>query len=156
VTAPSGGRRGGLVAVLAGVTVIAVVVGLLLALHSGRDRPTAAPPPDAGTNMPSLPVTATPSLGREGAPTDLQIQTDTGDSVTLAWTDPTGGTLSYVAVRQKMSTDDEAQTQQVPPGEAHKTATFTGLNPSRNYCFTVLVVYTVTNLATSDPACTRR
>jgi len=156
VTAPSGGRRGGLVAVLAGVTVIAVVIGLLLFLRPGRDQPSAGPPPsDDDTSVPSLTVTATPSLGREGAPTDLKIEKDTGDSVTLVWTDPTGGTLSYVAVQQKTS-DEDAQTQQVPPGDTRKTVTFTGLDPDRNYCFTVLVVYTVTNLATSDPECTHR
>jgi hypothetical protein len=58
-------------------------------------------------------------------------------------------------VRQKTDIE-QAQTQPVPPGGATKTATFTGLNPNRNYCFTVLVLYSVSDVATSSPACTHR
>jgi hypothetical protein len=103
-------------------------------------------------------LTVTPTLLTSfgaGAPTDVRIQTDTGDSVTLTWTDPTGGSQSYVAVRQKTAAE-QAQTQSVPPGGATKTVTFTGLHPDRNYCFTVLVLYSVSDVATSPPACTQR
>jgi hypothetical protein len=150
VPAPSGGRRGGLVAVLIGVTLIAVASGALLVLRS-NNRPRSVPPAD-------LPASVTPSLispNSTGAPTDLAIETDRGTSVTLAWTDPTGGTASFVVI-QRSANGDTAKTLSVGPGAAKKTATFTNLHADRNYCFAVSIVYSVNNVAISPDACTRR
>jgi serine/threonine-protein kinase PknK len=150
VPAPSGGRRGGLVAVLIGVTLIAVASGALLVLRS-NNRSQAVPPAD-------LPASVTPSLispNSTGAPTDLAIETDRGTSVTLAWTDPTGGTATFVVI-QRPANGETAKTLSVGPGAAKKTATFTNLRADRNYCFAVSIVYSVDNVAISPDACTHR
>jgi hypothetical protein len=150
VPAPSGGRRGGLVAVLVGVTLIAVASAALLMLRS-KSEPVAAPPDDPLASVSPTLITA----GTTGAPADLKIETDRGTSVTLTWTDPTGGTATFVAI-QRPANGEKAITQAIGPGGAPKTATFTGLNRDRNYCFAVTVVYSVSNVASTPDVCTKR
>ncbi len=155
VTAPSGGRRGGLLAVLVGVAVIAVVSGVLLYLRSGQDTPTV--PADETEAIPSL--TALPSVitpGTEGAPTDVKIEDDNGTSVTLTWTDPAGGSQSYLAVAYLSQSDDPLEYKQVPSGAEQMSVTFTGLEADENYCFTIGVVYSIYEVSAADPVCTHR
>jgi serine/threonine protein kinase len=150
VPAPTGGRRGGLLAVLLGVTLIAVASGALLLLRS-NNQPSAAPPDDPlGSVSPTL-ITA----GITGAPTDLAIQEDRGTSVTLTFTDPTGGVASYIAIRRP-SNGEGPETKAIPPGQVTKSVTFTGLNRDRNYCFAVTIIYSVTNVASTPDVCTKR
>ncbi len=148
VPAPSGGRRGGLVAVLIGVTLIALASGALLVLRS-NSRPQSVPPADPLASATIITPKTT------GAPTDLAIDTDRGTSVTLAWTDPTGGTASFVVI-QRPANGEAAKTLSVGPGSAKKTATFTNLRTDRNYCFAVSIVYSVNNVAISPDICTHR
>ena len=148
VPAPTGGRRGGLLAVLIGVTVIAVASAALLVLRS-NNRPQATPSDDPLAS-PTL-ITA----GTTGAPTDLAIQEDRGTSVTLTFTDPTGGVASYIAIRRP-SNGEGPETQAIPPGQEKKSVTFTGLNRDRNYCFAVTIIYSVTNVASTPDVCTKR
>jgi serine/threonine-protein kinase PknK len=150
VPAPSGGRRGGLMAVLIGVTLIALASGALLALRS-NGRPQSVPPADPLASV--TPTLISPKT--TGAPTDLAIDTDRGNSVTLAWTDPTGGTASFVVI-QRPANGETAKTLSVGPGAAKKTATFTNLRTDRNYCFAVSIVYSVNDVAISPDVCTHR
>jgi serine/threonine-protein kinase PknK len=146
VVPQTGGRRGGLVAVLVGVAVIAVASASLLLLRSGNqpDQSTA-PTPNESTTL----ITGQ----SPGMPTDVKIAEDRGTSVTLTWTDPTAGTVSFVIV-QKGSSGERFETKTTAP--ATLTVTFTGLDRAKNYCFTVGAVYTVTNVAVAPDICTRR
>jgi serine/threonine protein kinase len=155
VTAPSGGRRGGLLAVLVSVAVIAVTSGALLFLSRGT------PPEDpstAGTNEASPSISVEPTLitaGTEGAPTDVRIDRDLGTSVTLAWTAPDGGPQSYVAVAYLAGTNDPLEVKTVPGGQIENSVTFTGLDANENYCFTIGVLYSVSEVAPATVCTTR-
>jgi serine/threonine protein kinase len=157
VTAPSGGRRGGLLAVLVGVTVIAVLSGVLLYLRSERSTPVGAPSAAATGLTTSEAVTPTPiTPGTEGAPTDVRIEEDNGTSVTLAWTDPAGGTRSYLAVAYLSGSDQAEEYKEVPSGAAQMSVTFSGLDASEDYCFTIGVIYSVTEVSAAPSVCTHR
>jgi eukaryotic-like serine/threonine-protein kinase len=160
VIAPSGGRRGGLLAVLVGVTVIAVVSGVLLFLRSDPEPQTA---PSAATTTPPATADSTGEVpptqitaGTSGAPTDVRIEDDGGATVTLAWTDPAGGSQSYLAVAYLSGSDDAEQYKSVPSGAAQMSVTFTGLDPALDYCFTIGVVRSVTEVSAAPPVCTER
>jgi len=159
VTAPSSGRRGGLVAVLVGALAIVAVTVALVVLRGHRPAVSADPSPSAGASTQIVPsLTVTPSLitaAADGAPTDVKISKDDGTSVTLTWTDPSGGSRTFVAVQLKNGADD-AVTQPVLPGSSQKTATFGNLDPQKNYCFEVLTINTVQSVPGSPPVCTRR
>jgi hypothetical protein len=148
--APSGGRRGGLLAVLVGVTVIAVASTALLMLQSNR-RPQATSSEDPFASISPTLITA----GTTGAPTDLAIQEDRGTSVTLTFTDPTGGVASYVAIKRP-SNGEVPESKAVPPGPVQRSVTFAGLNKNRNYCFAVTIIYSVTNVVSTPDVCTHR
>ncbi len=150
VPAPTGGRRGGLLAVLLGVTLIAVASGALLLMRS-NNQPAATPTDDPIVSISPTLITA----GTAGAPNDLAIQEDRGTSVTLTFTDPTGGIASYIAIRRP-SNGEGPETKAIPPGQATKSVTFTGLNRDRNYCFAVTIIYSVTNVASTPDVCTKR
>jgi serine/threonine protein kinase len=155
VTAPSGGRRGGLLAVLVGVVVIAVTIGALLILSRGG-RP--GDPSTSGPDEASPTITVEPTLitaGPEGAPTDVRIDEDRGDSVTLVWTAPAGGPQSYVAVAYLAGTNDPLEVHTVPGGQSEMSVTFTGLDENENYCFAVGVLYSVSEVAPATVCTTR-
>ncbi len=135
---------------LLGVTLIAVASGALLLLRS-NSKPETAPPDDPLASVSPTLITA----GATGAPTDLTIQEDRGTSVTLTFTDPTGGVASYIAIRRP-SNGEGPETQAIPPGQEKKSVTFTGLNRDRNYCFAVTIIYSVTNVASTPDVCTKR
>ncbi|HEY7225376.1 MAG TPA: protein kinase [Micromonosporaceae bacterium] len=149
----SSAGRGRLVAVLAGVAALAVLTVLVLFLHS---RAEPAPPQAGPSGSPQASATTVAiTAGTAGAPTDLRIEDDRGTSVTIAWTDPTGGTQSYVAVRLGPGPDD-VLSQTVPPGGAMKTATFTDLAKDTNYCFRVGLVRSASDIAVTPVVCTTR
>lgn len=132
-----------LVVVLIATALAGVATGYLLYM-STRPRPPAQP------TTPSSLMSAGPVIS-----IDLSIEADTGESVTLAWTDPTGGQQSYVAVKFDPDTD-EPQSQVVQPGVARKSATFTGLATDRDYCFQVVVIVSATQQGHSPRICTTR
>jgi hypothetical protein len=136
--------------VVVGVAVIALASGSLLFFTARR------PPAQQTPATPQL--TVTPSLitaGTTGAPTDLRIDKDDGTSVTLTWTDPTDGEMTFVAV-QRMPAGQVPRTQTIPPGDQVRTATFTDLDPKQNYCFAVGALITVNNVAFTPDVCTKR
>ena len=71
----------------------------------------------------------------------------------LEWTDPTPATVSFLVVG-KGPTDEPLAPQSLPSGTT--TVTFAGLDPAKNYCFTVGAVYTFDRVATAGDVCTRR
>ena len=129
--------------VLIATALAGVATGYML-YTSTRPQPPAQP-----TDVPSL-ISAGPVIS-----IDLNIEADSGDSVTLTWTDPTGGQQSYVAVQFDPDTD-KPTSQVVQPGGARKSATFTGLANDRDYCFQVVVIVSATEQGHSPRICTTR
>jgi hypothetical protein len=143
-------RRAGLVVALIVVAVLAVAGTAVLMLVEDRPgavaeamTPTATP-----TDRPTTFITGAP----EGAPRQVQIA-DRGTSVTLTWTDPSGGTVAFLVVGSG-SGGESLETKQVDRGGT--SVTYNGLDRTRNYCFVVGAVYAVDRVATATEACTRR
>jgi len=139
-------RRNGLVLVLVAVAVLAVASASTLLL-TARDRQTVAPPSATGT--PTRFITAQAA----GAPRDVRVTADRGTAVTIAWTDPTSATVSFVVVGTGPA-GEELETKAVSRGTT--TVTFAGLSSLKNYCFVVGAVYAVDRVATATEVCTRR
>lgn len=92
-------------------------------------------------------VTTTPR-----APTGVAVRADAG-AVTVTWTDPTSGTVSFI-VAGGVAGQSGRLRQQVPAGRT--SVTINGLNATLDYCFTVVAVYGTDSLAISDLVCTHR
>ncbi|MUL42929.1 hypothetical protein FZ103_17440 [Streptomonospora sp. PA3] len=149
-------------AVLAAGIAVAIVGGTALGvawwMSSGTPGGQAAPDPTAQPRdresspvPPSLPPHASenPAL----APTGVRIVADEGDTVSLAWTDNTSGRASYHVVGGPVGTAPSTLAE----GERLSTRiTITGLNPSFDYCFTVMAVLSVDEVAPSENVCTQR
>lgn len=153
MTAPSGGRRGGLLAVLAGVVAITATIGALLLLNRSGDPADSSTPDGAAPSITAEPTVIT--AGPEGAPTDVRIDEDRGTAVTLAWTAPAGGPQSYVAVAYLAGSNDPLDVITVPGGQTEMSVTFTDLDENENYCFTIGVLYSVSEVAQAT-VCTDR
>jgi len=142
--------RGTLLAVLIAFTVVAVIAaGILLAAN--RDRGATANPPNAETASPQATrfITAT----KEDAPRNVKIIDQRGTTLTVTWTDPTNGTVSFV-VNGLGPNDEKLDAKFVDRGVT--TVTFAGLSPTKNYCFLVAAVYSATHVAVADQTCTKR
>ncbi len=84
-------RRALVATLLVGVVLVAVVsVGFVVFGRTDRDA-GADPPREVAT--PQQTIFITPAT--EGAPTDVRLA-DAGSSVTLAWSDPTPGTVQFL------------------------------------------------------------
>jgi serine/threonine protein kinase len=139
-------RRRFVVALLVAVAVIAVASAAVLALNAGRGATPIAQPTDPSS------TTFITARG-EGAPRDVKVAEDHGNSVRLEWTDPTASTVSFIVVGKGPAAERLAP-QSLPRGTT--TVTFTGLDPTKNYCFTVGAVYTYEQVATAPDVCTSR
>ncbi|MFF4812456.1 fibronectin type III domain-containing protein [Micromonospora chersina] len=137
------GRNRTVVAVVAGAVVVAVAaaVGVGAVLLNRDPAPPPAPVPTAVKPKVSGPP-----------PGDLRLQDDT-TTITVTWTDPTGGGVPFVVAGGRagqklgvMATVDAGQTRY----------TVNGLSPKLDYCFTVLAVYSTDTYATSGQVCTDR
>jgi hypothetical protein len=78
---------------------------------------------------------------------------DGGGSVTLTWTDPSGGTVPFIVAGGRIGAAD-APYETVPPGRT--TSTIYGLNDKFDYCFTVAAVWSSTNVERGERVCTTR
>ncbi|WP_225854045.1 fibronectin type III domain-containing protein [Micromonospora sp. AMSO31t] len=137
------GRNRTVVALVAGivVVVVAAAVGVGAVLLNRDPAPPPAPAPTAAKPKVSGPP-----------PGDLRLQDDT-TTITVTWTDPTGGGVPFVVAGGRagqklgvMATVDAGQTRY----------TVNGLSPKLDYCFTVLAVYSTDTYATSGQVCTDR
>jgi hypothetical protein len=138
--------RGAIVAVLVAIAVLAVAGGALIMLNGGPSRaPRAAPSEPASTTF----ITAQAT----GGPTDVRIERDAGTSVTVRWSDPTGGTASFLVVGTGPAAE---RLDPVPLPQGTTETTITGLDPAKNYCFTVSALYTVNQVAPAPDVCTSR
>jgi hypothetical protein len=132
-------RRGWWIAV--GALVLALVAGAVVTVValSGRSGPAAG---GAGSPSPAAPV----------APRDVHLRDD-GVSVTLTWTDPSTGSVPFLVAGGRAGEQSRAF-QTLPAGQTAYTVN--GLNPTVDYCFTVVAIYTTDTVATSNPVCTDR
>ncbi|WP_018588260.1 fibronectin type III domain-containing protein [Salinispora arenicola] len=140
-----GRNRTAVVALVAASVVAAAAVAGAGAVVLLRNTPT---PPLVS----STPETSTAGPPSAAPPTDLRLRDDS-TSITLTWTDPSGGTVPFVVAAgragQQLSPQDS-----VDPGRT--SYTINGLSSRLDYCFTVLAVYSTDSFATSGQVCTDR
>jgi hypothetical protein len=85
-------------------------------------------------------------------PTDVQL-TDQGSRISLTWTDPTNGTVSFIVAFAHPG-EQLAPSSTLGPGKTSYEVT--GLNANLDYCFAVVAVYRDNKFATSRQVCTDR
>ena len=164
--APGAGARRGIVAVLVVATLVAIAAGAVIALATARSpgRPaapalsgpvatTTPPPTTLATSAPGTTAQGTTAQGGAGAPPRNVKLADHGTSITVTWTDPSNGSVSFV-IRGTEAGGRTLPVQSTPKGQT--SATFTNLNKSRQYCFKVGAIYAYNNLVSADDVCTKR
>jgi hypothetical protein len=139
---PAKQRRNPLIA-FAIVAALALIGGAVAAVIAF----TAAAPDREPDNPPG-----TAPVEPAGAPTGLELH-DAGSSITLTWTDPSQGTVSFIVAGGQDGSGIRPLHTLLPGATTH---TVHGLNPRLNYCFTVAAVYDTNRVAVSDLVCTRR
>ncbi len=127
-------------ALVAGAVVVAVTELRPHAPSLSQPSPTFG-----GSGLP------TPSTGAS-APTGLRLRDD-GNTITLTWTDPSGGTVPFFVEVGPAGGQLQIYAR-VNPGET--TYPVVGLNPKIDHCFSVVAVYSTTLVAPSDLVCTQR
>jgi hypothetical protein len=142
---------------VAGVAAAVAVVALTLPDADGAEGPAAAPttaPPTAGPAPTATTVSPTtrPPTAAPGAPTNVRLR-DNRDSVLLQWTYPKNSE-GPVLVSGGRAGQPQKPFQQLAAGSNDYVVY--GLNESLNYCFTVSVAYSSSNIARSVPVCTKR
>lgn len=124
------------------MAVIAVGALVVVLVERGRQVPAA----------PQVTVSATGPVLAGDPPTGVKLG-DRGTSVTVTWSDPAGGKAPFVVMLAQ-------EGQQLKPvsnvGPGKTAARVAGLNPTLQYCFTVVAVYATDRYATSDQVCTQR
>ncbi|MFI6575543.1 protein kinase [Nocardiopsis sp. NPDC050513] len=150
---PMPSRRWPLYAAVAGAVLVlaAVAVGVVVVVRSGADPgpsaadPSASPSDDA-SDAPRANVVA------EAAPTGVELE-DSGATVVLTWEDNTGGEAAHHVVGGPLGSVP-ASLAAVVPGETE--AAVDGLDADGDYCFTVIAVVSVDEVAYADEVCTAR
>jgi serine/threonine-protein kinase PknK len=143
--------RGTLLAVLIVLAVMAIAAaGILLVVSKGRG---GSIPPDAATQTPSPQATRFITASKEDAPKNVRIVDQRGRTLTVTWTDPSNGTVSFV-VNGKGPNNEKVDPKYLDRGTT--SATFVGLSPTNNYCFLVAAVYSTSHVAVADEICTKR
>lgn len=131
------------VAVTAIGVAVAAVAGVGALVLSRDGTPVAGP---GSSPVPAGPRASGPPPG------DLELRDDSA-TITLSWTDPSGGTVPFMVAGGRtgkalgvMATVDPGQT----------SYTVNGLSARVDYCFTVLAVWSTDTFATSGQVCTDR
>jgi hypothetical protein len=145
-----------LAAILVAVVGVAAAV-LAVALPRGdADTPAPVTPAPAGSSAPAAsgPAASAPAgaAAAAGAPANVVLR-DNRDSVTLTWTYPKDSE-GPVLISGGRAGQDRRAFQQLPAGSADYVVY--GLNEQLDYCFTVAVVHSTDDVATSAPICTAR
>jgi hypothetical protein len=133
------------VAVFLVAAVIGVVLGVLVVVAFRPDgavstRPSASPGP------------STAKIDTDQAPTDVRLD-DRGSSVAVSWTDHTGNAAPHYIVGGQRGASPRALTQ---AEKGVTEVTIDALNPGTDYCFTVIAVISVDEVAPSGQVCTNR
>jgi hypothetical protein len=138
---------------VAGVGVAAAVVAVTLP-RGDADTPAPAASVPAAPPAASAPAASAPAGtgAGAGAPANVVLR-DNRDSVTLTWTYPKGSE-GPVLISGGRAGQDRRAFQQLPAGSADYVVY--GLNEQLDYCFTVAVVHSTDDVATSAPICTAR
>ncbi|TDC37411.1 hypothetical protein E1211_10570 [Micromonospora sp. 15K316] len=137
---PGRNRARTTVAVTAAVVVAAAAAATGVgALVVGSENGAAATTPSASA------ATGPP-------PGDVRLRDDSS-TITLTWTDPSGGKVPFMVVGGRTGQPMRAMAT-VDPGQT--TYTLNGLNPRLDYCFTVLAAWSTGTFATSAQVCTTR
>ncbi|MEU9021754.1 serine/threonine-protein kinase [Actinomadura sp. NPDC048394] len=165
VSEPGGaGRRRKPVMALLAVFAVLVLAGVGIStagLMAGDDREGAQrrrPSPSRTETSPSNSSpgpTSTPTPVKpikEYAPGRVRIA-DARVSIEVAWADRSGGRAAYYIVGGPVGRTPSTLAS-APPGTAKVTVT--ALNPSVDYCLTVVAVVDVDRVAHAEPVCTHR
>lgn len=140
----TGRNRAALIGAVVAAGVAVVAVAGLGAVVLTRDDP-----PPTG----SAPTAAAPAPTAAGLPPgDLKLRDDS-TTITLTWTDPTGGAVPFMVAAGRAG-QALGVIATVDPGRT--TYTVNGLNSRVDHCFTVLAVYSTDSFATSGQVCTAR
>ncbi|WP_027347102.1 tetratricopeptide repeat protein [Hamadaea tsunoensis] len=135
------GRGTMLLAVAAAlVAVVAAGVVVMVLIGRGQQPSTGGDPRAAQSQVDHVPAT------------DLAIG-DHGDSITLRWSDPASGQAGFAV---KMGATKESMKLVTGNLGGKPTFTITGLNAKYDYCFSVVTIYSATELLESQPVCTNR
>lgn len=78
---------------------------------------------------------------------------ENGEAVLLSWTDPSGGRVPFVVTGGRRGERLTVMAQLDPGVTSYRV---NGLNPKLDYCFTVIALYSGTELERSEQACTSR
>jgi hypothetical protein len=92
------------------------------------------------------------STGPNGEATNVAL-VDRGDRITLSWTDPSNGQAQPIVAGSR---EDEAPRNMGVPAKGATETTLLSLNKNYDYCFRILLVYTVDDIRQSDQVCTNR
>ncbi|SCF04887.1 fibronectin type III domain-containing protein [Micromonospora chokoriensis] len=130
--------------VAAGVAVVAVA-GLGAVVLTRDD------PPPSGTAPTAVAPTGVPTAAGP-PPGDLKLRDDS-TTITLTWTDPSGGAVPFMVAAGRAGQALGVMAT-VDPGRTSYTVN--GLNSRVDHCFTVLAVYSTDSFATSGQVCTAR
>ena len=131
--------------VAAGVAVVAVA-GLGAVVLTRDDPPPGGSAPTAVAPTAAAPTAAGPPPG------DLKLR-DNSTTITLTWTDPSGGAVPFMVAAGRAGQALGVMAT-VDPGKTSYTVN--GLNSRVDHCFTVLAVYSTDSFATSGQVCTAR
>ncbi|PWV47210.1 protein kinase [Nocardiopsis sp. L17-MgMaSL7] len=156
-----------------GVTVVAIAfvaitLGAVAVLRPGAGgdliqqlRPEAAATPEeqqpqsgGETGNAESPDPPAPPAGlvEDSAPSDVVLE-DTGHTVTVTWTDNTDPAAAHQVIGGPAG-ETPGNLADAEPGSGQ--AKVSGLDPGRDYCFVVIAVLSVDEIAPSEQACTER
>ncbi|MBM7489619.1 hypothetical protein JOD64_000841 [Micromonospora luteifusca] len=144
--ADEGGSAGRSRATLIGA-VVAAGVAVVAVAGLGAVVLTRDDPPPSGT----APAAAGPTAAGP-PPGDVKLRDDS-TTITLTWTDPSGGAVPFMVAAGRAGQPLGVMAT-VDPGKTSYTVN--GLNSRVDHCFTVLAVYSTDSFATSGQVCTAR
>lgn len=152
------------IAAVAAISLGAVAVGVAAALRPGageelaqqvpgpNDRPPGEEAVEGGEEGEGTDEEGSPDVAEHVAPTDVALD-DSGDTVEVAWTDNTDGQAVHQVVGGPVGADP-VNLADVEIGTSE--ARVSGLEATEEYCFIVVAVLSVDEIAPSEETCTDR
>ncbi|MFC5007072.1 hypothetical protein ACFPIJ_55865 [Dactylosporangium cerinum] len=143
------------VAAATAATMLAITTFLPARTPGADTPPTTRPTARQATPPAGVPVAAgsswSPSYPAAG---DVRILRDTGTTIDVAWTDPTGGTRPTILFLTKNDTPPVVAATVQAAATRHQ---LTGLDRhARRYCISAAIAYSPTTLARAPDVCTNR